>query len=1105
MKIIFATLEILVALSLMACPVKNDNNPSGKRDRPIVGAIRWDAWIGDIGNDLGDVSKVGLQVERSLNPNKYHYRAPFFSKEISRDSILCRGTTQEIMDQEIAYAKYAGLDYWAFCWYPPHSGLDTARILYLASSHKSDINWCVILGTNPFDYNSDARWLVQRFKEDNYQKVLNGRPLVYIFPDRETTPDQINLLRKLCRSESVPEPYITIMESSAKNAAAKADSFHADAVSSYNSWTGKNGEPYSPVIPRADSAGWENHKATGRKVIPWITLGHNTKPRIDHPVSWMKIATDEWVSDGSPREIAENLCNALQWVNNNKSVAEPNTILMYAWNEFDEGGWLCPTLGNNTERLDAIEKVLRKPHPFIREIKTGYLLNCNFNALEPYSWKGEIPLSGWETDKSGGTWDYSRKKEFDLEWFRLIDTSDKAAVRIKHQIARQTEGKLTLEFRFMLPNRMDGACWQLSDLSQAGVCLITKGENLCWMSHGDKLKELMNYKPGQEYGVKIVADLTDKTAAVYIDGQLRIKAASFRIPVKSIDYVSIKTGDASTGDLYLSPVNLYKGYLINETFVTCGEGRELTDWNCTDGNVKVKKFLCAPKPDIFSLRLDGSSGKQASAKIFFPAVKKCTVFEYRFLLPQTSAGFEAQFGGIRLVTTGADLCYLDNDSKPVTLWKDYRANLWYMVKVVIDPGIGMAEIFLNGKAVADKVPVNIDEKWGSVMFETHVPVWVDDVKVYAWQDYATDYVPEPKPCTPTNSRYIVGLQSCDLWREGTAYAGWEYIYPFRNLRKPYLGWYDEGNPEVNDWEVKWQVEHGISYVMHCWYRPSLSAVGNPIKDGDMDQSLLKGLFNARYSNFMKFAIMYTNDNGGFTTPDDFRKNIVPYWIDYFFKDPRYFKIDGKPVVSLYNYDKLVKDMGSAEEVRKAVQYLRDEAVKAGLPGLIVLTVQFGTAPTIEMMKLRKAAGFDGVYAYCAFTKDVAQQKQKNFAQRDAATKVGLDMIPSFGMGWEASPWNGKQVTRKEQCWDSKEEYKSLALWMRDEFLPSQPINSLGRNMMLLDSWNEFGEGHFIMPSEVAGFDYLDALREVFTNGGQHKDLNPTDEQKQRLNLLYPRN
>ncbi|MEO6454949.1 MAG: sialate O-acetylesterase [Ginsengibacter sp.] len=333
--------------------VKNTN-------RPIVGAIRWDAWIGDIGQGLADASAVGHQVERSLSPHKYHYRAPFYSTEISHDSIQCRGTTQEIMDQEIAYAKDAGLDYWAFCWYPSHSGLDTARQLYLASKNKNDIKWCVILGTNPFDYNTDAVWLVESFKENNYQKVLNGRPLIYVFPSTATSPERLNRLRRLTKEAGIADPYITIMEFSAKNAIAFADSLHADALSAYISWAGKNGEPYYPVIPKADSTGWENYKATGKKVIPWVTTGHNTRPRIDHPVTWTKVPADEWVSDGTPQQIAANLDNALQWVNNNKQTAEANAILMYSWNEFDEGGWLCPTLNNNTSRLDAVKEVFRK-------------------------------------------------------------------------------------------------------------------------------------------------------------------------------------------------------------------------------------------------------------------------------------------------------------------------------------------------------------------------------------------------------------------------------------------------------------------------------------------------------------------------------------------------------------------------------------------------------------------------------------------------------------------------------------------------------------------------------------------------------------------------
>jgi hypothetical protein len=43
-----------------------------------------------------------------------------------------------------------------------------------------------------------------------------------------------------------------------------------------------------------------------------------------------------------------------------------------------------------------------------------------------------------------------------------------------------------------------------------------------------------------------------------------------------------------------------------------------------------------------------------------------------------------------------------------------------------------------------------------------------------------------------------------------------------------------------------------------------------------------------------------------------------------------------------------------------------------------------------------------------------------------------------------------------------------------------------------------------MPSTLAGFGYLDAMREVFTGGGAHEDAKPTEQQKRRFTVLYPK-
>lgn len=332
--------------------------PSPDETRPSVGAIRWDGWVGDL-------NKAGLEVEYTMGPPKYHYRAPFYSKKIAGDSIQCRATSQEIIDREIAYAKQAGLDYWAFCWYPPHTGLDTARQLYLASRHKNDINWCVILGTNPFDYAVDGKWLTERFREQNYQKVQGGRPLVYVFPSG-TTGQDIEKLTALATGASLPAPYVVAMAFDGNSADSIAKTIGADAIScyasTYNYATGEqyDGEPYYPNVEKSDEAGWTKYQATGNKIVPWVTAGWSPRPRIERSVSWGAFYKENgWAADGSPEEVARNLENAINWSKSHPDVTEANTILIYAWNEFDEGGWLCPTEGDGTKRVDALKNILK--------------------------------------------------------------------------------------------------------------------------------------------------------------------------------------------------------------------------------------------------------------------------------------------------------------------------------------------------------------------------------------------------------------------------------------------------------------------------------------------------------------------------------------------------------------------------------------------------------------------------------------------------------------------------------------------------------------------------------------------------------------------------
>jgi mannan endo-1,4-beta-mannosidase len=324
---------------------------------PTVGAIRWDAWSGDKGT-----WQIGLIMERTLGPEKFHYRAPFFSVVTATDSIKIDGTTQEIMDQEIAYAKNAGIDYWAYVWYPDGTGMELARKLHQTSTHANDVKWCVVL--QAFEENVSNTYgikLVSEFAQENYQKVLGGRPLIYLYAS-DLTRAGLDKLRLMCTSKLIKTPYVVVMDWGAGTASDYCNLIGADAISNYAA-IGSNNLPFADVIPPQSIANWESYSLQ-KPVVPWVCTGWNALPRIETTVPWSanySIATN--CQDASPNDLKNFLVSAIDWTKANKSKAVANTIIMYAWNEHDEGfGAICPTLGSdgspNTERLDSVTSAL---------------------------------------------------------------------------------------------------------------------------------------------------------------------------------------------------------------------------------------------------------------------------------------------------------------------------------------------------------------------------------------------------------------------------------------------------------------------------------------------------------------------------------------------------------------------------------------------------------------------------------------------------------------------------------------------------------------------------------------------------------------------------
>lgn len=350
-----------------------------------------------------------------------------------------------------------------------------------------------------------------------------------------------------------------------------------------------------------------------------------------------------------------------------------------------------------------------------------------------------------------------------------------------------------------------------------------------------------------------------------------------------------------------------------------------------------------------------------------------------------------------------------------------------------------------------------------------------------------DYVPEPQ--IPP-SQYLVGCHYCPLWRQGTRGAGgWQEIVPFPE-RKPALGWYNEGDPEVTDWDIKWALEHGIQYFVYCWYRQNQ---GHGVQHM-LSHAIEQGLMHARYGSKFKFTIMWENQSrgqAGVSSEDDLVNTLLPYWIEHYFKSPMYLKIDNKPLLFIYRPEFLVDDLGGVANVRRALDRVREACRRAGFAGLTILGEYRGTDPA--PLQLMVDEGLDYSFAYCwpvggHPTGQQAIREQERFWQEWRRMNI-IPGLVTVSMGWDATPWGGAEGS----IWRLKpEEFRQACLRAR-AFMATLPQGSLGRKLVLLDNWDEFGEGHYIAPHRQYGFGYLDAVRAAFTDAtGPHVDLVPED-------------
>ena len=344
----------------------------------------------------------------------------------------------------------------------------------------------------------------------------------------------------------------------------------------------------------------------------------------------------------------------------------------------------------------------------------------------------------------------------------------------------------------------------------------------------------------------------------------------------------------------------------------------------------------------------------------------------------------------------------------------------------------------------------------------------------------SNYVPEPKP---VRGKYEVGIYYFPGWK------GWSEWFPISHFpeRKPVLGWYREGDPEVADWHIKWAVEHGITFFAYDWYWSQGAR--------HLEHGLHDGYFKAKYRHLLKFCLLWANHNAKGTSSLEDCIAVTRYWIENYFRRPEHLTIDGKPVVIIFSTHRLTEDLGSAK-VKEAFEAMRAECRKAGLKGLYLIACVGSAGQARHVAE----EGYDAVTAYnwpglnmkssgkWASFDDLIVGYKRNWEHIMEQSPIPM-MLPVCG-GWDSRPWHGDNALVR--FGRNPENFKQHLLDAK-RLLDAPNQKSLIPNVILAEAWNEWGEGSYLEPHKEFGFGYLDAFREVFTGAPKsHDDVTPAD-------------
>jgi hypothetical protein len=359
---------------------------------------------------------------------------------------------------------------------------------------------------------------------------------------------------------------------------------------------------------------------------------------------------------------------------------------------------------------------------------------------------------------------------------------------------------------------------------------------------------------------------------------------------------------------------------------------------------------------------------------------------------------------------------------------------------------------------------------------------------------------------------------------GMGWTEWEVVRAakprFKGHEQPKVpswGYFNEADPKWAAKEIDLAADNDIDCFIYDWYW--YSNTGQYLQEG-----LEKGFLKAPNRNRLKFALMWANHDWLNIQPATFDNNrvkltegevtkelwdtISSYIVDNYFKQPNYWKIDGKPYFSIYEIITFINGLGGLDEAKKAIQLLDDKTKKAGFPGVHFNIMSWmvnddmaksitGTSVPANAREMVKALETASVSTYCYVHHYNNMGKdgfptvpvEKAFASAKAYWKKfttdypDILYTPNVSMGWDASPrcMQSDTFEPKDYPWtpvfagNTPASFKMQlqeAKTFLDTYNPKHKI-------IVLNSWNEWTEGSYLLPEKKYGDAYLKAIKAVF--------------------------